>query len=425
MLIVLCLFPLWSSAQSETDTLNIMHYNVLNYRNITSFCTVNNNSPASKEGYMNTIVGYAMPDIITVNELAGDGGTAAKRLLDNALNKDGRKYYKQCTYNANSNLCNMLYYNQNKLVLYKQDKIERAVNNSFLVRLIDVYTLYYLDEKKLAQGDTTFMVFYVGHLKAGSSSSDKDERADATEAIMKYHEERYDRTNYFICGDFNIQTSSEECYQNLIAHSNTALRFHDPLGRNASWNNNGTYAFLHTQSTRSSSNGCASSGGLDDRFDFILCGQEVLENDYGVGYIAGSYNALGNDSKHFNQSIISSSNTSVPATVLSALYNMSDHLPVVMKVGVGRSLSSARDLGIDNYLILNNPVVDRLNWKLQAPTEGSLEIRDMQGKLVYAQAIDPTSAWQSSDLRSLVQGTYTVTFRTQSGASLHRKIVKM
>ena len=111
-----------ASAQSITDTLTFMHYNVLNYRNYSSFCTVSNNSHLQKDIHMSTIVDYLMPDIITVNEMAGDG-ISPTRLLDNSLNKNGRDFYKQCDYSANSNLCNMLYYNENKLALYKQDKI--------------------------------------------------------------------------------------------------------------------------------------------------------------------------------------------------------------------------------------------------------------------------------------------------------------
>jgi hypothetical protein len=169
ILLALLFIPFISQGQIDTDTVGIMHYNVLNYRNITTYCTASNNNPTTKEGYMKTIIGHTLPDILTVNELAGDGGTAAKRLLDNALNKDGRSYYKQCAYSGNSSLCNMMYYNKNKFVLYNQTRIERGLDNSFLVRLIDVYTVYYYDPKKLEEGDTTYLTIYLGHLKAGTS----------------------------------------------------------------------------------------------------------------------------------------------------------------------------------------------------------------------------------------------------------------
>lgn len=425
VLLVLFLFPLVGNAQVTTDTVGFMHYNLLNYRNITTYCTASNNSPSAKEGYMKTIVGHLLPDIITVNEMAGDGGTAARRLLDNSLNKDGRTYYKQCAYAGNSSLCNMLYYNQNKFVLHNQTKIERALNNSFLVRLIDVYTLYYNDVKKLSEGDTTYLTVYVAHLKAGTSSSDQTERKEMTDAIMKHHEENYSNHNYFIAGDFNIRSASEESYKALVQNTNSNIDFKDPINRSGSWNNSSTFASVHTQSTKNSSNGCASSGALDDRFDFILCGQEVISDTRGISYVPGSYTAVGNDGKHFNQSLISPANTSVPANVLSALYNMSDHLPVYMKISIGRSVNSINDLQFSNQLIINNPVNNILYWKMQVPTNGRFELRDIQGKLVYDEKIVVTQSWVQSDVSVLTKGTYYASFYGENGGVVRRKIVKM
>lgn len=418
------LLPLFVFSQT-TDTIGFMHYNVLNYRNITSFCTVSNNSPATKEGHMNTIVGYLLPDIITVNELAGDGGVAAKRLLDNALNKDGRQYYKQCAYSANSNLANMLYYNQNKFALLDQDKIIRALSNSFLVRQIDVYTLYYLDAQKLAAGDTTKLTVYVTHLKAGSTSADRAEREDMTLAIMKYHEDNYQRQNYIIAGDLNIQSASEDSYEVLTENSNSAIRFQDPIQRKASWNGSSLYSFTHTQSTRSSSNGCASGGGLDDRFDFILCGQEVLDGFYGMTYVPDSYEAVGNDGKKLDESIINGANNSVPGNVLSALYNMSDHLPVYMKLSVGRSVNNVSDIVVQNHLVIANPVSQVLNWKLISPQAGTFTLTDMHGKEVMQEKETQSRGWRRYDVSSLPGGMYYAIFTTSSNKVIRRKLLKL
>jgi len=411
--------------QSITDTIGFMHYNVLNYRNITTYCTANNNNPTTKDGYMKTIVGHLLPDIITVNEMAGDGGTAAKRLLDNALNKDGRNYYKQCNYAANSSLCNMLYYNRNKFALYAQDKIERAPNNSFLVRLIDVYTLYYRDQSELDAGDTTFLTIYVTHLKAGSTSSDKVERKEMADAIMAYHEDNYGTSNYFIAGDFNIQSSDETSYTALVNNANTNIRFYDPIERSGEWNKDSKFAKIHTQSTQSSSNGCASSGGMDDRFDFVLCGKEVIDNTNGVGYIPGTYEAVGNDGKHFDSNIKSPANNSVPSNVLTALSGMSDHLPVYLKIGIGRTTASVNDYKIENYLIINNPVNNLLYWKLQTPANGFLELRDVQGKLMINQVVSSNQSWIQNDVSNLSRGTYYAAFTSDNGQVVRRKIVKM
>ncbi|PCJ64536.1 MAG: hypothetical protein COA58_12400 [Bacteroidetes bacterium] len=420
--LLICTF---ASAQTITDTLTFMHYNVLNYRNITSFCTVSNNSPASKEGYMRTIVGYLLPDIITVNEMAGDGGTAANRLLTNSLNKDGRTYYKQCNYSANSNLSNMLYYNKNKLVFHKQDKVDRAVNNTFLVRQIDAYTLYYLDQSELDAGDTTFLTVYVAHLKASSGSANVAERAEMTEALMKYHEENYNADhNYIISGDFNVYTSNEQGFKNLVAHSNTAIRFKDPINKSGSWNNTSAYASVHTQSTHVSG-GCVAGGGLDDRFDFILCGNEILNNSRGLDYVTGSYTAVGNDGSHFNSTLISGTNNSVPANVLSALYSMSDHLPITLKMGITRTTASLSEKSINNFLVVGNPVNNQLTWKMQLPQDGKLTVTDIQGKKVLEMNVSATQNWIRNDVSHWSNGTYYISFYASNGGVLRRKIVKL
>lgn len=411
--------------QNIADTLVYMQYNLLNYRNITDFCTVANNRPSDKEGYMNTIIGYSQPDILAVNEMVADGGTAAKRLLDNALNKQGRNYYKQASYTANSNLSNMLYYNANKLVLHSQDQIDRGLNGTTLTRLIDVYELYYLDQSELDAGDTTWLVCYVAHLKASTGSANVALRATATEAAMKYHEDNYDASkNYIFSGDFNTYTSNEQGFINMVGYSNRTVRFKDPINKPGSWNNNGSFASVHTQSTRVSGS-CHSGGGLDDRFDFVLCGQELLDNERGIGYVSGSYTALGNDGNRFNSTITSTGNNSVPSDVLTALYNMSDHLPVVMKMTVSRTMASVTEKLANNYLVMSNPINNQLHWKMQLPVSGTLRIIDATGKEVHTQQIVPSSEWYTSDVSDWAKGAYYASFTTTDGQVIRKKLIKM
>ena len=73
----------------------------------------------------------------------------------------------------------------------------------------------------------------------------------------------------------------------------------------------------HTQSTHSENTGCAASGGMDDRFDFILISKNIKQGSKGVKYLSDAYWAVGQDGKHFNESINSSpTNTSVPLMYL-------------------------------------------------------------------------------------------------------------
>ena len=423
-LILSMLITISATAQTLTDTLTFMHYNVLNYRNYSTYCTTSNNNHATKESHMNTIVGYLLPDIITVNEMAGDG-ISPTRLLDNGINQGGRKFYKQCAYSANSNLCNMLYYNENKLSLHNQDKIDRASNGTFLVRQIDIYTLYYRDQSQLEQGDTTFLTVYVAHLKAGNTAADATERATMTNALMAYHNEHYNVNHtYLMSGDFNVYTSNEQAFVKLLGDANTATRFKDPINKPGAWNNTGTYASIHTQSTRVTGS-CHSGGGLDDRFDFILCGQELLNNARGLGYVNGSYKAVGNDGNHFNADINAGSNVSVPSSVLAALYGMSDHLPVTLKMEITRTTLAVAEKHIDNYLVLNNPVTNQLFWKMQVPQSGTLKITDIQGKEVLVYILTAGTDWITHDVSDWEAGSYYAYFLGQNGDVLRRKLIKI
>ncbi len=416
---------LLSFGQNVTDTLVYMQYNILNYRNYSDFCTVSNNSHVDKDGHMSTIVDYAKPDIIAVNEMVADGGTSARRFLDNALNKDGRDYYKQANYTANSSLCNMLYYNKNKLVLHAQDQIDRGLNGTTLTRLIDVYELYYLDKSELEAGDTTWLVCYVAHLKASTGSANVTLRSTATAAAMKYHEDNYDANkSYIFSGDFNVYTSNEQGFINLVGYSNRDVRFKDPIGKSGSWNNNGNFASVHTQSTRVSGS-CHSGGGLDDRFDFVLCGQELLDNERGLGYVSGSYTAMGNDGKRFNSTITSSGNASVPTNVLSALYAMSDHLPVTIQMTVTRTMASVTEKIANNYLVMSNPIQNQLNWKMQLPVSGTLRIIDATGKEVFVEHITPGTAWHTTDVSMWAKGAYYASFTATDGQVIRKKLVKI
>src|SRR5262245_26313918 len=65
------------------DTLKIMHYNLLHYGYPASDCTPK--SVSVKNGYLKTIINYALPDIFEVNELYDDVAYA-DNILNNVMN---------------------------------------------------------------------------------------------------------------------------------------------------------------------------------------------------------------------------------------------------------------------------------------------------------------------------------------------------
>ncbi len=321
------------------ERLRIMTYNLLNYRNFTSYCPSSSNNPVNKESYLATIVGYSHPDILVCNEVNGDNTTAHGRILTYCLNVNGEtRWEKTDFYSSGSSLMNGIYYDQTKLGLLSQDIITKDVSNQNLVRGIDVKRFFYKDSLLAIHPDTVVFTVFAAHLKAGSTASDIADRARETAALMAYIQSHNVGDNYYLAGDLNMPKSQETGFQNLLNPTTSSIRFNDPENQPGNWNNNYTFRSLHTQSTRdgATNNGCFSGGGLDDRYDHVLFNDHVANGSARMTYVAGSLTPVGNDGLHFNASINSPTNNSVPATVLTALYEMSDHLPVYLDIDIER-----------------------------------------------------------------------------------------
>lgn len=405
-----------------------MVYNLLNYRNTTNQCNNNNNSPATKENALEIIVDHTLPDVLVCNEV-GDSpnGFNAFTLMNSALNKNGKSFYRMANYTNNfSSITNMLYYNSNKLVLEKQNTITRDLNNVNLVRLIDIYTLYYNDNNLALHNDTTRLHIIAAHLKAGNTTADRNERALATEAVMAYLDTINASGNYFFMGDLNVYRATEPSFLDLVAYSaDPSLNFYDPANAVGSWSNNSSFAAVHTQSTRTSGNGCASGGGMDDRFDFILASDEVMNDSDKVVYIPGTYKALGQDGNRFNQSINSPTNNSAPFFVINALRDLSDHLPVMMDVKVTLPNATAlKPIPFEALFKMNNIAQEQL----QIETLGAVRIRQLQILNVKGQIIETkmvTSDVMQIEISHLPKGQYFVKVVTQNNQQFVEKLIKI
>ena len=170
-------------------------------------------------------------------------------------------------------------------------------------------------------GSEDFFI-YTTHLKAGTSGSDESRRADEAAIIRANADALGEGTNIIVTGDFNIKDSNESAYFEFLAPGPGQLQ--DPINRPGNWNNNNSFKDIHTQNPSNNPSG----GGMDDRFDFQLGSGELFDG-IGFEYIVGSYHTFGNNGTHaLNAGINSGSGAS--STVLNALANASDHLPVVV-----------------------------------------------------------------------------------------------
>ncbi len=412
------------------DTISIMTYNLLYYREITSFCTASNNSVSTKETAMETIVDFTLPDIIVVNEMGGSSVVNAFRLASNSLNQNGRNYYSFANFSgsASQGIVNMIYYDNRKFVLESQTLIDEDKNNNPLVRVIDIYTLRYIDTNLAIHQDTTHIHVIAAHLKAGNTATDRAERALATDTLMAYLAATNASGNYVMAGDFNLYNSNEAGYQNLINYSVPAVRFYDPINVPGPWSNDSRFAITHTQSTRTTG-GCAAGGGMDDRFDFILASDEIMNNTDKMRYIPNTYKALGQDGNRFNGSITNPTNNSVPTAVSQALFTMSDHLPVLMDVEVSLPLLISLDENSQSILstdiLFQNPSDGRLSIRFKTNHSIQLlEVQDLSGRVVARQSISSNNNIEV-DLSFLSKGTYFLRFTQSDAYPVVKKWIKL
>jgi len=173
---------------------------------------------------------------------------------------------------------------------------------------------------------------------------------------------------------------------------------------------------------------CFSSGGMDDRFDWILASESLLNGSEDVLLLADTYHALGNDGQHFNSSLTDEpENTSAPSEVIEALYGMSDHLPVLVSLKINAALGLEEVAGNISSLRFANPSGGYLNYRMQLEEHQNtkVEIFDVFGRLQYQEELMPysTSLNGQINLNHLPDGFYLWIASDETGKSLSRKFL--
>ena len=299
--IVIFLLGIFISTLTAQEQVRIMTYNILKYPSSLG---------ASRDPHLHAVVSSVDPDIIVVQEMTSSSGV--NQFLNNVL--DSR--YAAGDFINGYDTDNALYYKDSLFTFLDNTPIDTDLRDINQFRLVH----------KIA-GDTVYI--YSAHLKASSGTEEENRRLAEVTELRKVTDQLKVGTYFMVVGDFNVYTSSEPAYQKFLDLSSTGY-FKDPISRSGSWHNNSSYRTVHTQSTRTSEynepDGGA-TGGLDDRFDFILVSESIL-NKGGIEYIGGSYTNYGNDGNHFNKSFKELPNSAVGDSLSLELYYSSDHLPV-------------------------------------------------------------------------------------------------
>lgn len=423
-LIIIMLWMIWPAMAQ--DTLTVMQYNLLYYGNYLSGfaeCFETNNNTQRKDECIRTLVDYVKPDIFTVCEF---GATQAllNDFLRHNLNINGVNYWQSdniINY-AGSNIINHIFYDSRKLGLKKHVALRTNPRDT------DVYELY-LKTPSLAAGDTIKLICIVAHPKAGQGY--EASRRALMQITMDYLNQHYSHDNALIMGDFNMYGASESGYRLLTqTYSNPDVLFIDPMAPTGvgEWTNNSLFAAYHTQSTRSYSDECFSSGGLDDRFDFILMADEIKFSYNHLRYVNNSYKAVGNDGRHFNQSVDQGYNSAVPAAVAEALYDASDHLPVTMKIAVDIKLDVEENQeAVLQAFVAPNPATETTKVSFFNPSQGQVqfELYSLQGQLMQHESAEFGEGTQQFELslQGVIKGFYLLRIRHSEGCGQTVKVV--
>jgi hypothetical protein len=409
----------------SADTIRVMQYNLMYYTHQTpSDCIGDENYLKNKDLSFYKICRYLLPDVLCVNEIGGSA-TYVNRFLDSAIHAGGENDYRAVPLppHFRGQIANMLYYRPSKMAFHSQFEI------STNLRDINAFCLYEITPA-IAQGDTVFVTFIQAHLKAGYNY--ESDRESEIFSLMSKLEQIGHADNYVLLGDFNLYTAEEPAYQLLTHPNNTLYQFYDPLDREGAWNNNRTFADIHTQSThtRANTGECFSTGGLDDRFDLILISPYIFYGNNGVSVVNGSYRAFGNDGNLFNREILGT--TSVPSEIALALYNMSDHLPVLMNLymeaGTGTGVAARRHQWAP-LLRVETPVRnDQLTIYFQPETSGKyvFDIFSGMGQKIVSFEEECTAGLARTTRRNFPypSGFYYLVISDPSGKQCSAKTVK-
>jgi len=392
-------FSIMSFAQS--DTITLVSYNLLNFPDGRNDCGASNVNLPNRSDSLRKIMQYLKPDILVACEIQHKDG--ADSVLTRSLNVFGATNYQMVPFIYSSGggggLNNAMYYNSDKLIFLRQKPIltdGRDINH---------YTLMVKDPNISQHRDTIFIEVYMAHLKAGNGTSNATQRASQTQTFRTYVDSKPLMRNHFFCGDYNVYTSSETCYQNLTTGG--VNPFFDPIFSPGSWTSNASFAAIHTQSPRTSGGwACGASGGMDDRFDQILVTQNVLSGQDNLNYITNSYDAVGNDGQHYNSSLLSApANSEYPDSVVNAIFYLSDHLPVTLKLVP--VLPTINGLGLT--YTTNGPLCE-------GDANGMATVTPLYGVAPYVIQWDANANNQSTASASnLLPGPYCVTVTDANG----------
>ncbi|OUR97678.1 hypothetical protein A9Q86_15810 [Flavobacteriales bacterium 33_180_T64] len=386
---------------SAQENFKLMFYNVLNFPL--------EDAVPNRLQYLELVLNDYRPDLFMVCELNNE--TGANTILSSlqGINSDYRSAAFELntsddTISNQNDLQQLLYYDSSKFSLESQNIVTTIFRD---------FNHYKLKLNTISQATNPIIIdVIVCHLKASSGTANQASRLEMIEDLIIYLDTFPLDSNIVLAGDFNVYTNSEPAFQRLVDTSN-AITFIDPADRIGSWHNNTSYIDVMTQSTRTQTGFGGSTGGFDDRFDFIMTSTNMLSNPE-LSFINNSYKVYGNNAnvQCYNQSINSSdcAGADYSFTIRDALHNFSDHLPVTLELQTNQSLSLKNVLIEDNIIILGTNSVDNiLKLKIKASLQNSLSLSVFNNLGQVIKTIDVNNTIIHIDTSQFANGIYYIT----------------
>ncbi|AOW20208.1 T9SS type A sorting domain-containing protein [Urechidicola croceus] len=397
--ILVIMLMILNTGYTQTN-IKTMFYNLLYYPS---------GNPQNRELILKDILDTYQPDIFTVCELETREG--ADEILTESIQESTPNFARaefisnQSDNSEDNQLQQMIFYNTDKFIL------ERQQTHTTYIRDINQYTLVLNTESQ--ETNPIKIEYFVAHFKSSDGTANKQIRLDMANVYSAILETLDPEAYVIFSGDFNLYTSSEPAYHEILDPTNNIVMV-DPINSDISfqsWHNNESYSDRHTQATRVNQlNGVGAYSGMDDRFDFTFI-SENLTTSSDLHYVSDTYKAYGNNQNCYNLDINDLNCTGIFSQSLrDDLYLMSDHLPVVMELFTPHNTLSLNEYSTQDRLeiIGTNLIEKNLTLRINNNLFNSqLYIYNQLGQLV--KTISTKSESQISiDVSNLTNGIYVI-----------------
>jgi hypothetical protein len=350
---------------SPADALRVVDYNILNYPGP---------SGTARAPYFRTVLGPINADIIVTEEMSSSSGPT--QFLNEVLNVMEPGQWATVPFIDGNDTDSSIFYKPAKVQFIEQTYF--YPNPAIPLRLVHVYRLQPVGYSSAAAE----LRLYAAHLKA--STGFESQRLAECVGIRDHMNAMPVGTHALLCADLNFyKQSTEPGYAKLLeSQANNVGRVYDMLPA-GEWHDNASLSAYHTQSPCLSGT-CASgaaTGGMDDRFDFILPTIN-LGTRQGLAIIPNTCVAIGNDSQHLNKNITDLPTIPEGSTYATAIQLASDHLPLRTDLQLPAEITTDPELAFGTVivgatdqtqiLLINNPAAtpaDSLNCSFASPVD--------------------------------------------------------